>query len=152
MSGPTYLVPGVIAEGDVVAVAGDLAFARTLASHLGQGVGMLRNADLDRRADFHAEVNDDGQIVITRPWRPNAAPVVVDDLTPAPELRALIFHVGDTARQGDHIRSLAPVLLDAVSPAFARVIRIGGRPIAGMALRLVDGEIVATTLAPSILP
>lgn len=150
MSAPDPLLPGVIQYGDIVAVKGDLEFARGLARTLGEGVGFLRNADLDRRADFHASV-EAGRIVLTQPKRRDERPILIDE-DARPDHSAYVVHVSETARQGDHLCSLAPVVLEALSPTFARVLRVGGRPIANTALRLIAGQVVKSSLAPTFFP
>jgi len=140
-------VAGLIAHGDIVAVTGDLAFAKGLAAVLGEGVGFLRNADLDRRADFHATV-DAGQLVLTQPWKPRAAPNVAEAEAP-PEHRAYIIFLSETARQRESTCTLAPVVLEALSPAFARVLKAGGQPITNTGLRLIGGQAVVSRLTPT---
>ncbi len=140
------LVDGLIEPGDVVAIKGDFAFFEGLKAALGDGAASFVNADLDTRPDAYVGGDGAGGLTVSHPKQPGRAPVPVPD--DAPDNRVFLIYVGETARQRDHLCGLAPVVLDATSPTFARVVKAEkGAATSELGVQLIDGHAVVTRLA-----
>jgi hypothetical protein len=140
------VVDGLIEPGDLVAIKGDFGFFEALKAALGDRAASFVNADLDTRPDLYVGGDGAGGLTVSHPKQPGRASVAVDEDAP-PDDRVFLIYVGETARQRDHLCGLAPVVLDATSPTFARVLKAErGGATSGLGLQLLDGQPVVTRL------
>jgi hypothetical protein len=138
------VVDGLIEAGDVVAIKGDFGFYEALDAALGDAAVSFVNADLDTRPDVYVGGGEEGNL-LTFPKQPGRASVPVPEDAP-PDDRVYLIYVGETARQREHLCGLAPLVLEATSPTFARVLKSSGAETCGLGLQLLDGAPVVTRL------
>lgn len=143
MTGPP-IIPGVIHAGDMVILTGDPRFRERLGIALGDQVDIVHLDAPGGPPPFRVE----GDTVIP-PAGVAMAPIRVTPGSPdcGRSERAVILYAADDALQREHVLSLGPpVVIRAESPTFARVLKLGGADVDGVALTINRNDVSVTRL------